>query len=172
MARKQSYRQTAIQRCVYLKALDGKPVTVEERKYADMALDQSEAGLAAQAAAQQLEAAQGGAKVPIKVTSMNFEALVVPGLGGAQLGMDSLAVGIEIKRPPTLDPNSGERPFRWHVALYSGTALEAAPRGAARAAQARAGVSAGKAHGLSPRRRTPRRYSTPHDHRTARTHYY
>jgi len=120
MARKQSYRQAAIQRCVYLKALDGKPVTVEERKYADMALDQSEAGLAAQAAAQQFEAAQGGAKVPIKVTSMNFEALVVPGLGGAQLGMDSLAVGIEIKRPPTLDPNSGERPFRRHVALYSG----------------------------------------------------
>ena len=172
MARKQSYRQTAIQRCVYLKALDGKPVTVEERKYADMALDQSEAGLAAQAAAQQLEAAQGGAKVPIKVTSMNFEALVVPGLGGAQLGMESLAVGSRSSARRPLTRTRASAPFGGTSRCTPGTALEAAPRGAARAAQARAGVSAGKAHGLSPRRRTPRRYSTPHDHRTARTHYY
>ena len=120
LARKQSYRQMAIQRCVYLKALDGKPVTAEERRYADMALDQSEASLAAQAAGGMHQYdPQGGAKVPIKVTSMNFEALVAPSLGGASLGIESLGVGIEVKRPPTLDV-AGERPFRRPVGLYSG----------------------------------------------------
>ena len=96
VARKQLYRPTLIRRLPSLKSIDGRELTLDERDRAELifAADFRPAGPSSAFVQDQR---YGTAKVPLKLTSMNFE--MMSGLqmgGGPQIGGGAPLMGIGV----------------------------------------------------------------------------
>ena len=72
IARKQAYKSLILKNCPHLVLLDSKEITPEEREQSDMLFATGETP----AASAQPGLQNGVSKVPIKLTSMNFEHLL------------------------------------------------------------------------------------------------
>jgi len=147
VSRKQVYRPMLLRCCPALKYLDGRTVTIEEREHVEQLFTPVEQQPMGNIVTITSAAGQPTAKVPIKLTSMNFEALIAPpgpapsvaALGGLELGLGvaplPVAKGEAIVRDRR--PSSHER------AVDAKSAAGASAAGASSIGGTRAGRVAG-----------------------------